>query len=213
MENLARKWRMLHLPLPAAIAFARVRVVRIVLVRVPLLRMLGRCATRWLRKPGRGKLAVARRAMKDPMAPPPVYARHGTVMKAVEDEEIERRGGYRFPELKKIRAGDWVEVTYALHLKRSPDQEEEKPSKLTGLVLWVRNKGLHSSFSVRGPIHGYGTEIQFPFFGPWIQNIRIIQHFKVKRHRLYYIAEKYGVYHPEGKLIERMRMEPKRTIT
>ena len=56
-----------------------------------------------------------------------------------------------------------------------------------GVVIAIKNRGLHSSFTVRKISHGAGVERVFQTHSPLIESIKVKRKGKVRRSKLYYL--------------------------
>ena len=56
-----------------------------------------------------------------------------------------------------------------------------------GVVIAIKNRGLHSSFTVRKISHGEGVERVFQTHSPLIESIKVKRKGKVRRSKLYYL--------------------------
>ena len=56
-----------------------------------------------------------------------------------------------------------------------------------GVVISIKNRGLHSSFTVRKISHGEGVERVFQTHSPLIESIKVKRKGKVRRSKLYYL--------------------------
>ena len=56
-----------------------------------------------------------------------------------------------------------------------------------GVVIAIKNRGLHSSFTVRKISHGEGVERVFQTHSPLIESITVKRKGKVRRSKLYYL--------------------------
>ena len=103
---------------------------------------------------------------------------------------------------KLIKSGDTVAVSYKLiereivagKAKREKKEEtRERIQVFEGIVIKIRGHGDNKSFTVR-KIGGdsIGVERIFPLISPWIKNIRVKKHAKVRRAKLYYLRQKVG---------------------
>ena len=61
-----------------------------------------------------------------------------------------------------------------------------------GVVIAKRNRGYHSSFTVRKISHGVGVERVFQVYSPVIDSIEVKRHGDVRRAKLYYMRELSG---------------------
>ena len=67
----------------------------------------------------------------------------------------------------------------------------ERVQKLDGLCIRRRNKGLHSSFTIRR-MTGFPVEREFKIYSPLLKSITIIKMSKVRRAKLYFMRERSG---------------------
>ena len=61
-----------------------------------------------------------------------------------------------------------------------------------GVVIAIKNRGLHSSFTVRKISHGEGVERVFQTHSPLIESIKVKRKGKVRRSKLYYLRQRSG---------------------
>jgi len=60
------------------------------------------------------------------------------------------------------------------------------------VVIAKRNRGLHSSFTVRKVSHGEGVERVFQTHSPTLESIKVKRRGDVRRAKLYYLRERQG---------------------
>lgn len=102
------------------------------------------------------------------------------LLKAVEAPEN--------PNVPVLRAGDMVSV----HLKIK-EGERERIQEFKGTVLFVRNNGVSSTFTVRRiASNGIGVERIFLTRSPRIDKVVVERHSKVRRSRLYFLRNLRG---------------------
>jgi large subunit ribosomal protein L19 len=63
----------------------------------------------------------------------------------------------------------------------------ERLQAFEGVCIAKRNRGYHSSFTVRKNSHGEGVERVFQAFSPQIQDIQVKRRGDVRRAKLYYL--------------------------
>ncbi|PON97873.1 Ribosomal protein [Trema orientale] len=97
--------------------------------------------------------------------------------RAVEASEKER-------PVPDIRTGDIVEI------KLEVPENRRRLSVYKGIVISRQNAGIHTTIRIRRIIAGVGVEIVFPLYSPNIKEIRVVNHRKVRRARLYYLRDK-----------------------
>lgn len=97
--------------------------------------------------------------------------------RAVEASEKER-------PIPDIRTGDIVQI------KLEVPENRRRLSVYKGIVISRQNAGIHTTIRIRRIIAGIGVEIVFPLYSPNIKEIRVVNHRKVRRARLYYLRDK-----------------------
>jgi large subunit ribosomal protein L19 len=75
---------------------------------------------------------------------------------------------------------------------RVKEGERERLQAFEGVVIAKRNRGLHSSFTVRKISHGEGVERVFQTYSPLVAEINVKRRGKVRRAKLYYLRERTG---------------------
>lgn len=89
---------------------------------------------------------------------------------------------------QEVKIGDEVELT-TLYL----DAGKEKTQKFSGTVISFKGKDANKSFTVRKiGVLGMGIERIFPINWPWLKDIKVTKHNKVRRAKLYYMRGKIG---------------------
>ena len=86
----------------------------------------------------------------------------------------------------KFRAGDTLRV-----LVRLPEGENRKQA-FEGVCLRRNNAGVRSTFTVRKMSSGIGVERIFPLHSPFIEQIDVVKHGRVRQSRIYYLRERFG---------------------
>ncbi|XP_010933585.1 large ribosomal subunit protein bL19c [Elaeis guineensis] len=97
--------------------------------------------------------------------------------RAIEAAEKER-------PVPDIRTGDIVEIKLEVPANR------RRLSIYKGIVISKQNAGIHTTIRIRRIIAGIGVEIVFPVYSPNIKEIKVVNHRKVRRARLYYLRDK-----------------------
>ncbi|KAK6947519.1 Ribosomal protein L19 [Dillenia turbinata] len=97
--------------------------------------------------------------------------------RAIEASEKER-------PVPDIRTGDIVEI------KLEVPENRRRLSIYKGIVMSKQNAGIHTTIRIRRIIAGIGVEIVFPLYSPNIKEIKVVNHRKVRRARLYYLRDK-----------------------
>ena len=75
---------------------------------------------------------------------------------------------------------------------RVVEGEKERLQAYEGVVIAMRNRGLHSAFTVRKISNGEGVERVFQTHSPLISSITVTRRGKVRRAKLYYLRERTG---------------------
>jgi large subunit ribosomal protein L19 len=70
--------------------------------------------------------------------------------------------------------------------------ERKRVQAYEGVVIRIRNRGLHSGFTVRKISSGEGVERTFQTFSPLIASIEVKRRGDVRRAKLYYLRERSG---------------------
>ncbi|MDD3651409.1 50S ribosomal protein L19 [Immundisolibacter sp.] len=86
-----------------------------------------------------------------------------------------------------FRAGDTVLVQVKVK-----EGNRERLQAYEGVVIARRNRGLHSSFTVRKMSHGEGVERVFQTYSPQIQSIEVKRRGRVRKAKLYYLRGLQG---------------------
>ncbi|WP_248883832.1 50S ribosomal protein L19 [Acidithiobacillus acidisediminis] len=90
-------------------------------------------------------------------------------------------------EIPDFIAGD----TVAVHV-RVKEGERERIQVFEGLCIARRNRGVHSSFTVRKISSGEGVERVFPVHSPLVSKVEVKRRGDVRRAKLYYLRELSG---------------------
>ncbi|OGK64458.1 50S ribosomal protein L19 [Candidatus Roizmanbacteria bacterium RIFOXYB2_FULL_41_10] len=87
-----------------------------------------------------------------------------------------------------VQIGDEVDLT-TLYV----DAGKEKKQKFSGIVIAIKNRGENKTFTVRKISNeGIGIERIFPINWPYLEEVKVKKHNKVRRAKLYYMREKIG---------------------
>ena len=86
-----------------------------------------------------------------------------------------------------FRPGDTVLVQVKVK-----EGNRERLQAYEGVVIARRNRGLHSSFTVRKMSHGEGVERVFQTYSPQIQSIEVKRRGRVRSAKLYYLRGLQG---------------------
>jgi large subunit ribosomal protein L19 len=85
-------------------------------------------------------------------------------------------------EYPEFQAGDTITVTYKIK-----EGGKERLQKFQGVVLQRRGNGNTETFTVRKISGGIGVERIFPTASPFIEEIVVNKHGKVRRARIFYL--------------------------
>ncbi|KFZ28865.1 MULTISPECIES: 50S ribosomal protein L19 [Pseudidiomarina] len=102
------------------------------------------------------------------------------LIKAIEDEQMKK-------DLPDYAPGDTVVVNVKV-----VEGNRERLQAFEGVVIAKRNRGLHSSFTVRKVSNGEGVERTFQAHSPLIDSITVKRKGAVRRAKLYYLRERSG---------------------
>ena len=86
-----------------------------------------------------------------------------------------------------FHTGDTVEVGVKIK-----EGKRERTQLFEGVVIAIRNRGLHSAFTVRKISHGEGVERVFQTHSQQIDAIKVKRKGKVRLSKLYYLRELSG---------------------
>lgn len=89
--------------------------------------------------------------------------------------------------LPEFRPGDTVEVQVKVK-----EGTRERLQAYEGVVVARRNRGFHSSFTVRKISHGEGVERVFHIHNPTVESVKVIRRGRVRRAKLYYLRDLRG---------------------
>lgn len=70
--------------------------------------------------------------------------------------------------------------------------ERERIQAYEGVVIAIKKRGLHSSFTVRKISYGEGVERVFQTHSPMVAGIKVKRRGAVRRAKLYYLRERTG---------------------
>lgn len=102
------------------------------------------------------------------------------IIKQLEQEQIKKN-------IPSFRPGDTIEVMVWV-----VEGSKKRLQAFEGIVIAVRNRSLHSAFTVRKISNGEGVERVFQTHSPVIDSITIKRYGAVRRAKLYYLRERSG---------------------
>ncbi len=102
------------------------------------------------------------------------------IVQKIEAAELERVSENK--RIDDFDAGDTVKVNV-----RIVEGANERIQAFEGVCIAKKDRGIHTSFTVRKLSHGEGVERIFPLFGPRIDSVELIRRGDVRRAKLYYL--------------------------
>ena len=102
------------------------------------------------------------------------------IIKQIEDEQLKQ-------DVPAFAPGDTVVVSV-----RVKEGDKERLQAFEGVVIAKRNRGLHSSFTVRKMSSGEGVERVFQTHSPVVAKIEVKRRGDVRRAKLYYLRSRTG---------------------
>lgn len=107
------------------------------------------------------------------------------IIEKLEKEQIEKlTEGKTVPE---FGPGDTVKVNVKV-----VEGTRERIQAYEGVCIAKKNRGLHSSFTVRKLSYGEGVERVFPLYSPRVDSVEVIRRGAVRRAKLYYLRGRTG---------------------
>ncbi|WP_367680296.1 50S ribosomal protein L19 [Candidatus Fukatsuia anoeciicola] len=110
------------------------------------------------------------------------------IIKQIEQEQMKTN-------LPIFRSGDTVEVKVKVvdnEGAKSRSKNIERLQAFEGIVIAIRNRGLHSAFTVRKISKNIGIERVFQTHSPVIDSIEVKRYGAVRRAKLYYLRTRTG---------------------
>ena len=102
------------------------------------------------------------------------------IIKELEQEQMKK-------DLPEFAPGDTVVVQVKVK-----EGDKERLQAYEGVVIAVKNRGLHSAFTVRKISSGVGVERVFQTHSPLIDSIEVKRRGDVRQAKLYYLRERSG---------------------
>lgn len=90
-------------------------------------------------------------------------------------------------DLPSYAPGDTVSVKVKV-----VEGDKKRLQAFEGVVIAIRNRGLHSSFTVRKMSNGVGVERVFQTHSPLVVSIDVKRRGDVRRAKLYYLRDRSG---------------------
>lgn len=108
-----------------------------------------------------------------------------TILQDFEQEQIAK--------LSADRNVPWFAPGDTLRVKvKVIEGSRERLQAFEGVCIARRNRGLHSSFTVRKISYGEGVERVFPLYSPNVAGIEVVRRGDVRRAKLYYLRSRRG---------------------
>ena len=104
------------------------------------------------------------------------------IIKQIEQEQLKSN-------LPSFRPGDTLEVKVWV-----VEGSKKRLQAFEGVVIAIRNRGLHSAFTLRKISNGVGVERVFQTHSPVIDSIVVKRKGDVRKAKLYYLRERSGKF-------------------
>ena len=102
------------------------------------------------------------------------------IIKALEEEQMKT-------DVPAFAQGDTVVVQVKVK-----EGDKERLQAFEGVVIAIKNRGLHSAFTVRKISNGVGVERVFQTHSPLVDSIAVKRRGDVRQSKLYYLRERSG---------------------
>ncbi len=102
------------------------------------------------------------------------------IIEMLEQEQLKK-------DLPAFAAGDTVVVQVKV-----TEGDKSRLQAFEGVVIAVKNRGLHSAFTVRKISNGVGVERVFQTHSPIVDSIEVKRRGDVRQSKLYYLRERSG---------------------
>lgn len=100
------------------------------------------------------------------------------LLNLIEKEEFDKKRNNIF-----FKPGDIVSVDYISFLNK------KKIQNFTGIVIFIKNKGLNTSFLLKKNFKGINVEKNFKLYSPFIKSIKLKIKNKFKKSKLYFLRK------------------------
>lgn len=108
-------------------------------------------------------------------------------MNIVQTLEKEQLATLSAKRIDKFDAGDIVRVNVKI-----AEGSTERVQAFEGVCIARKDRGIHSSFTVRKLSHGEGVERVFPLYAPRVDSVELVRRGDVRRAKLYYLRGRTG---------------------
>ena len=102
------------------------------------------------------------------------------IIEMLEQEQLKK-------DLPEYAPGDTVVVQVKV-----TEGDKSRLQAFEGVVIAVKNRGLHSAFTVRKISNGVGVERVFQTHSPIVDSIEVKRRGDVRQSKLYYLRERSG---------------------
>ena len=102
------------------------------------------------------------------------------IIKQIEEEQLKQ-------DVPSFRPGDTLEVKVWV-----VEGSKKRLQAFEGVVIAIRNRGLHSAFTLRQISNGVGVERTCQTHSPVIDSISVKRKGAVRKAKLYYLRERSG---------------------
>lgn len=102
------------------------------------------------------------------------------IIKQIEQKQMKKN-------VPSFHPGDSVEVKVWV-----VEGSKKRLQAFEGVIIAIRNRGLHSAFTVRKISNGEGVERVFQTHSPIIDSIIVKRHGAVRQAKLYYLRKRTG---------------------
>ncbi|MDP7592481.1 MAG: 50S ribosomal protein L19 [Litorilituus sp.] len=102
------------------------------------------------------------------------------IIEMLEQEQLKK-------DLPAFASGDTVVVQVKV-----TEGDKSRLQAFEGVVIAVKNRGLHSAFTVRKISNGVGVERVFQTHSPIVDSIEVKRRGDVRQSKLYYLRERSG---------------------
>ena len=123
----------------------------------------------WLRRPELLESLALRRIIQ-----------MSNIIKQIEQEQLKQN-------VPSFRPGDTLEVKVWV-----VEGSKRRLQAFEGVVIAIRNRGLHSAFTLRKVSNGVGVERVFQTHSPAVDSISVKRKGAVRKAKLYYLRERSG---------------------
>lgn len=112
-------------------------------------------------------------------------AKGNILLEQFEQDQVKRLAENK--DVPEFAPGDTVRVNV-----RIIEGTTERIQAFEGVCIARKNRGLHSTFTVRKISHGEGVERTFPIYSPRIDSVVLVRRGIVRRAKLYYMRALRG---------------------